>query len=153
MSGLLAVAVACVVSGLVFLTAPYLDSAPFTTLTHLAGKIESVRRISPPGSVNPSASVVLSNSSGKHAIRIESYEGHVVRLARLSLGALVDAWVDYDPTGAMFAWQIERNGEVLVGYRSRLEASRQLQHRIAFVGWPLLGVGILLMVWLARIGF
>jgi hypothetical protein len=146
MRGLLAVAVACVASGLVFLTVPYLDNAQFATLTHLAGKIESVRRLSPPGSVNPSLSVVLSNSSGKHAIRIESYEGHVLRLARLSLGAFVDAWVDHDPTGAMFAWQIERNGEVLVGYRSRLEVSRQLQHRIAFIGWPLLGAGILLIL-------
>jgi len=135
----------------VFLTVPFLDTAQFTTLTHVAGKIESVRRLSAPGSVSPSVSVVLSNSSGKHAIRIESYEGHAVRLARLSLGAFVDAWVDYDPSGAMFAWQIERDGEILVGYRSRLEASRQLQHSIAFVGWPLLGVGVLLVVLACRL--
>ena len=144
--GVFAVAIACVVSGLVFLVVPQFDDPEFTTLTHLSGKIEAVQRLSDPRSTNPSVSMVLSNAAGQHTIRIESYKAHPARLAGLSLGAFVDAWVDHDPTGAMFAWQVERDGEVLVGYRDRLESSWRLQQRISFVGWPLLGTGILLIL-------
>jgi hypothetical protein len=131
---------------MVFLLVPHLGDAQFATLTHVAGKIEAVKPISPRGSVNPSVSIVLSNSSGEHSIRIDTYQGYAANLTRLSLGAHLDAWVDRDPSGALFAWQIERNGEVLVGYSDRLESSWRLQQRISFVGWPLLGVGFLLML-------
>ena len=144
--GIFAMAIGCVVSGLVFLIVPEFEDPQFAALTHLSGDIEAVRRISAPGSTNPSVSLVLSNSSGQHEIRIETYKAHPTNLARLSLGESVDAWVDHDPTGAMFAWQIERNGEVLVGYKDRLESSWRLQQRISFVGWPLLAAGILLVV-------
>jgi len=145
--GLLATAILCVVSGLVFLAVPHLGDAQFATLTHVAGKIEAVNPISPRGSVSPSVSVVLANASGKHSIRIDTHQGHTNHLARLSLGANLDAWVDRDATGAMFAWQIERNGEVLVGYKDRLESSHRLQKSLSFVGWPLLGLGGLLVFW------
>ncbi len=144
--GVYAVAVAFLVSGLVFLIVPQFEDPQFTTLTHLSGKIEAVRRLSDPGSTNPSVSMVLSTAAGKHTIRIESYKAHPARLARLSLGTLVDAWVDRDSTGALFAWQVERDGEVLVGFKDRLESSWRLQQSMSFVGWPLLGAGILLML-------
>jgi len=86
---------------------------------------------------------------GEHALKIfPNADGN------LSGDALSEAGGDERVALAlaeMFAWQIERDGEILVGYRSRLEASRQLQHSIAFVGWPLLGVGVLLVVLACRL--
>lgn len=144
--GVYAVAIGCFVSGLALLIVPHVDDPQFTPLTHLSGKIDAVRRLSAPGSMNPAVSMVLSNADGQHTVLIQSYKAHPARLAGLSLGALVDAWVDHDSTGAMFAWQIERDGEVLVGYKDRLESSWRLQQRLSFAGWPLLGVGILLIL-------
>jgi hypothetical protein len=132
------------ISGLVFLTAPHFDESRFTELAHLSGKIRAVRRTSRPRSANASVSVTLSNGSDQRTIRIQTSEWEPANLARLSLGAVIDAWVDQDPKGEPFAWEVERDGKVLVGYRDRLETSRRLQHSIASIGWPLLGGGAFL---------
>lgn len=141
------VALIGILSGLVLLVMPHVDKSEFRKLTQVSGKIEEVRRLSRPGSANPSVVVTLSGASGRHSIRIDSYDWHPAVLGRLSLGAIVDAWVDEMPTGELFAWQLERNGNFVVGYRDRLETSRRMQHALVWIGWPLLFGGVLALLW------
>lgn len=139
-----AMAVLGVAVGLIFLILPRCDPSPFAKLTHLTGRVEEFRRVSAPDRQNPAFLLTLSDGVGRYTIRIDTYDWHPVTFAGLSLGAVLEVWVDTGPRGEMFAWQVERDGEVLVGYRDRLETSRRLQLGLEWVGLPFLAAGVLL---------